>query len=586
MNEKVNKEIELFFLDLEDEILEKIKKTYERSLKDVQNKAKELQDELDKLVENVDPNDEIAISQIRSKVYQLGYQKNLEKQIANYMNIINDDDVKNVDDYLKEVYSNGFMSEQYRLMANGLNITMPINQKLLEKAVNTTFDDIPLSTRIYENVNKAKRNIISEISRGLSIGMSNQDMARNLKNSMGVSMRKAFQIAQNEGARVRQSAIYDNMVEAKKKGADIVKQWSATLDGKTRPVHQELDGQYAEIDEYFKYSGGKVFAPKQFGIASEDINCRCTLLTVPRWDITDKHWQRDNETKELVEVENYQDWYNKVYIKNVTAEIQKKNEQQIEIDKQIFLNRNNKSIEELRKELLEANGVQVPIEVGNLGILRGGNSIDKTSPQVKVKKIVFNKNDINDEHSIKTAYHELYHYKGEGIDKENMLKENLKRIEETMAECYGHYRATSIGAISDYICPSYSEYIISVLPRLKQLDEFKGCKTLQDFGKVAGTLRETTKHWGEISDKIDKISFNTFEYSKKYLDDIITNKEELIDKFMVACNVKPKYRYMIENDVSSVIEKLKNDVSKMSTNNEQVVYKCLISELMAKEGVK
>lgn len=308
MNEKVNKEIELFFLDLEDETLEKIKKTYERSLKDVQNKAKELQDELDKLIENVDPNDEIAISQIRSKVYQLGYQKNLEKQIANYMNIINDDDVKNIDDYLKEVYSNGFMCEQYRLMANGLNITMPINQKLLEKAVNTTFDDIPLSTRIYENVNKAKRNIISEISRGLSIGMSNQDMARNLKNSMGVSMRKAFQIAQNEGARVRQSAIYDNMVEAKKKGADIVKQWSATLDGKTRPVHAELDGQYAEIDEYFKYSGGKVFAPKQFGIASEDINCRCTLLTVPRWDITDKHWQIDNETKELVEVKNYADW--------------------------------------------------------------------------------------------------------------------------------------------------------------------------------------------------------------------------------------------------------------------------------------
>lgn len=580
------KEIEYIFLDLEDNVLDKLKKTYEQSLKDVQKKAKELQDEIDKLIQDIDPDDEIKISQIRSKVYQLQYQRNLEKQIDKYFEVMKDENVNDINDYLNKVYSNGFLTEQYRLMNNGLDITMPINQKLLTKAVTFKTEDIPLSTRLYTNVDKAKKDIISEISRGLSIGMSNTDIARNLKNTMGISTRKACQIAQNEGARVRQSAIIDSMHEAKKKGADIVKQWSATLDGKTRPVHQELDGKYAEIDEDFKYSGGKVFAPKQFGIASEDINCRCTLLTVPRWDITDKHWQRDNETKELVEVENYQDWYNKVYIKNVTAEIQKKNEQQIEIDKQIFLNRNNKSIVELRKELLEANGVQVPIEVGDLGILRGGNIIDKTSPQVKVKKIVFNKNDINDEHSIKTAYHELYHYKGEGIDKENMLKENLKRIEETMAECYGHYRATSIGAISDYICPSYPEYIISVLPRLKQLDEFKGCKTLQDFGKVAGTLRETTKHWGEISDKIDKINFNIFEYSKKYLDDIITNEEELIDKFMVACNVKPKYRYMIENDVSSVIEKLKNDVSKMSTNNEQVVYKCLISELMAKEGVK
>lgn len=308
MNEQVNKEIEEWFLDLEDETLEKIKKTYNRSLKDVQAEAKRLQDEIDKLEENADPNDEIRQSQIRSKVYQLDYQQKLEKQISKYMDVMNNSNVKDISDYLNSVYSNGFMTEQYRLMANGLNITMPINQKLLEKAVNTTFDDIPLSTRIYENVNKAKQNIISEISRGLSIGMSNQDMARNLQNTMGVSMRKAFQLAQNEGARVRQSAIKDSMLEAKRKGADIVKQWSATLDGKTRPVHRELDGQYAEIDEKFKYSGGEVNAPKEFGIASEDINCRCTLLSVPRWDITEKHWQRDNETKELVEVKNYADW--------------------------------------------------------------------------------------------------------------------------------------------------------------------------------------------------------------------------------------------------------------------------------------
>lgn len=317
MNDEVNKEIEEWFLDLEDSTLDKIKKTYNKSLKDVQAKAKELKDEIDKLSSNADPNDDVRQSQIRSKVYQLEYQKNLEKQISNLMDVANDKNYKTVRAYLYNVYHDGFLTEQYRLMSNGLNITMPINQKLLVKAVNTTYDDIPLSKRIYDNVNKAKQNIISEISRGLSTGMSNQDMARNLQNSMGVSMRKAFQIAQNEGARVRQGAIKDSMFEAKKKGADIVKQWSATLDGKTRPVHRELDGQYAEIDEKFKYSGGEVNAPKEFGIASEDINCRCTLLSVPRWDMTKTHWQRDNETKQLVEVKNYQDWYNKYYVVNV-----------------------------------------------------------------------------------------------------------------------------------------------------------------------------------------------------------------------------------------------------------------------------
>ena len=82
MNEKVNKEIELFFLDLEDETLEKIKKTYERALKDVQNKAKELQDEIDELGKNVADDDEVGLTKIRSKVYQFKYHNAHKSKIT------------------------------------------------------------------------------------------------------------------------------------------------------------------------------------------------------------------------------------------------------------------------------------------------------------------------------------------------------------------------------------------------------------------------------------------------------------------------------------------------------------------------
>lgn len=308
MMKDYDKEIEYIFLDEEEDVLKRIKIVYQNALKDVQEYAKGLQKEIEELEKNVDEDDEIGSTKIRSKVYQLEYQKNLARQINNYLDVIKDKDVNNITDYINKVYSNGFLTEQYRLMNGGIDITMPINQKLLKKAVTFDTNDIPLSARLYANVDKAKKEIINEISRGLSTGMSVADMARNLQNTMGVSQRKAYQIAQNEGARVRQSAIIDSMREAKKKGADIVKQWSATLDGKTRPVHQELDGKWVEIEEEFEYSGGKVFAPKQFGIPSEDINCRCTLLSVPRWDVEDEHWQMDNERKELVKVKNYTDW--------------------------------------------------------------------------------------------------------------------------------------------------------------------------------------------------------------------------------------------------------------------------------------
>ena len=308
---KWQKEIEGILLDDEEEVLRKLEKTYQQSLKDVQAHAKQLQNDIDKLIAD-DPDNE---NQIRAKVYQLQYQQALEKQINGYMDVIKDKNTKDISDYLNIVYSDGFMTQQYALMNQGVNVTMPINQKMLVKSVTYKTEDIPLSTRIYKNVEKAKQTIISEISRGLSTGMSNADISRNLKNAMGVSSRKAWQLAQNEGARVRQDAITDVGNEAKKRGADVVKQWSATLDGKTRPVHAELDEKWAELDEDFEYSGGTVSAPKKFGIASLDINCRCSLLIVPRWDVegSKSSLRRDNVTKETVRVDNYQDWKSKYY---------------------------------------------------------------------------------------------------------------------------------------------------------------------------------------------------------------------------------------------------------------------------------
>ena len=259
------------------------------------------------LLANVDEDDENAKTLIQSKVYQKKKKKQLAKQIEGYMNVIADKDVKTVSDYLNVMYNEGFLTQNYALNKQGVNVIMLINQKLLIKAVTYNTENIPLSKRLYNNVEKAKKDIIAEISRGLSIGASTSDMARNLENTMRVSFRKDYMIAQNEGVRVREEAIIDSLYEVKRKGADIVKRWSATLDGKTRPVHRELEGKWVEVDEYFQYNGGKVFTPKQFGIASEDINCRCTVIGVPRWELEDTYVKRDNINSELVKVSGYQD---------------------------------------------------------------------------------------------------------------------------------------------------------------------------------------------------------------------------------------------------------------------------------------
>ena len=306
---KYQAEVERQMLENEQEVIDKIKKTYEQALKDVDAKLKKLYDDIDKLVKEQPENESL----IRSKIYQKNYQEQIRKQITSNLDALKDSSVKNIEDYMAKMYEDGYLSTFYELQKEGVAVTAPINQELLVEAVTFNTADIPLSKRVYDNVELAKKRVLGEVTRGISSAMSVHEIARNIENVMKVSMKKANILAQNEGARVRLKATMDGAYVARSKGADVVKQWDATLDSKTRPVHRELDQQVAELDEPFKYSGGEVMQPKEFGIAALDINCRCALLILPRWDVQDTYKRRDNISKNLVEAKNYADWKKKYY---------------------------------------------------------------------------------------------------------------------------------------------------------------------------------------------------------------------------------------------------------------------------------
>lgn len=97
----------------------------------------------------------------------------------------------------------------------------------------------------------------------------------------------AIRIARTEGHRIQNEAALDGQHEAKKKGADIVKQWDATLDSRTRPEHREADGQIREIDKPFDVGGEKMQAPGVGGSAKNVCNCRCCLLQRAKWALDD-----------------------------------------------------------------------------------------------------------------------------------------------------------------------------------------------------------------------------------------------------------------------------------------------------------
>ena len=161
------------------------------------------------------------------------------------------------------------------------------------------------------DIKELKQVVRTEVSRGLSQAYSYEKMATLIKRASGNSYTNSVRIARTEGHRITNEATYNAQMKAKSKGAQIMKQWDATLDGKTRPEHQYLDGQIVDVDKPFKDSdGNETMYPGGFGIARLDINCRCVIQQRAKWFLNkDEEFAKFNgESNELVTFKNKEDY--------------------------------------------------------------------------------------------------------------------------------------------------------------------------------------------------------------------------------------------------------------------------------------
>lgn len=250
---------------------------------------------------------------LQSIIYQVKYQEAIKKELESYLTVLHSKNFDTIDEYLKECYEQAHIGTLFDLQGQGIPLILPLDQEQMISAITLNSRlSAPLYNALGYNVDVLKLNVLQEISRGIAQGLSYQEMARNLKNVTNVDYNKTLRIAKTEGHRIQQEATYNVQKRAIEKGADIVKQWDSTLDGKTRPTHRALDGQIIGVDEYFKSeSGYKALYPSGFGVASEDCNCRCCLLQRAKWALSDEEFTKMNgKTNELQHFESIDD-YNK-----------------------------------------------------------------------------------------------------------------------------------------------------------------------------------------------------------------------------------------------------------------------------------
>lgn len=303
------KEVLNVSLQEEQEIFKALERNYTAALADVKRNIRELQ----------------ANPLTQSKAYQLEFQKQLEKQISGILDNLQGKNFTSIADYLQKSYTTGFVGTMYDMQGQGVPLVIPMDEKQVLKAVQKTGDDFKLSTKLGGSTQKLKEQVKTELVRGFATELSYSQIARNISDYGESNMHRAMNIARTEGHRVQNTARLDSMNAAKSKGADIVKQWDATLDGNTRPEHASLDGQIRELDEDFKVGSYSASSPGGFGVAYMDCNCRCCMLQRARWAVkgetTYQKW--NNETGGLIECSGYEDFKEK-YLKS--AETLKKSQ--------------------------------------------------------------------------------------------------------------------------------------------------------------------------------------------------------------------------------------------------------------------
>ena len=301
-------QVQQSLLNSELEVIKELEKSYQKAIDDINGVIASLLARKD--TEN-----------LQAIIYQVKYQNALKKELEAFLNVLHTRNYTLIDDYLQNCYINGHIGTLFDLQGQGIPLLLPLDQEQMISAITLNSKlSHPLYNTLGFNIEFLKTSVRQEISRGIAQALSFQEIARNIKNTTNVDYNKSLRIAKTEGHRIQCESAYNVQVRAKRKGANIVKQWDSTLDGRTRDSHRVLDGEIVEV--YEKFSNGLLYPGDSNGIASEVVNCRCALLQRAKWALSDEEFTKMNgKTNELQHFESV-DKYN--IFKKIFWEVTKK----------------------------------------------------------------------------------------------------------------------------------------------------------------------------------------------------------------------------------------------------------------------
>ena len=185
-------------------------------------------------------------------------------------------------------YINGELPEVYTLNYNALAETVDgvggysftLTDRDTVKHLATTdksllpFRELDPAKDIPWNMKK----INSQVLQGIIQGESIPNISKRIMNVQNMNRDAAIRSARTIVTGAENKGRQDSYERATADGIVIKREWIATSDSRTRDWHAELDGQMADVDEYFENAIGLIKYPGDPSADGANVyNCRCTI---------------------------------------------------------------------------------------------------------------------------------------------------------------------------------------------------------------------------------------------------------------------------------------------------------------------
>jgi len=224
----------------------------------------------------------------------------------------------NLDKHLREVYRDTYYRSAYSIQ-KGLDKFSNIeklNPELLESLVYKpwTKDNTNWSKRIWGNDGKLVNTLHTNLTQNIITGKPLKDIIDTIEERFNVERNIATRLIMTESAAYHSRAKERCMKDLGCEKYEVI----ATLDDRTSPICRSMDSKVFDMKDY------------QVGVTAPPFHSNCRTVTAPYYDKIEgdtnlRASRTEDDDYELVDVKDYQDWYDNYVEKNNKSSIIKEN---------------------------------------------------------------------------------------------------------------------------------------------------------------------------------------------------------------------------------------------------------------------